>query len=101
MGNDKTQETISYKRAKRSALSQQVTTMLQGTDKTTQQRQTCNITKKTQKKHDLGTVSKKSLEGLNMLNSTTSCVKQYDKLSLVVSSKIFFLLSKNKPILNI
>ena len=32
--NDKTQEKITYKRAKRSALSEQVTTRLQGTENT-------------------------------------------------------------------
>ena len=51
--SDKTQANITYKRAKRSALSQQVTTMLQETDKTVSQRQTQNTNNKNdqQQKH--------------------------------------------------
>ena len=58
--SDKNTRNITYKRAKRSAFSQQVTTRLQETDKTGWQRQ---ITKKDpQKKHHLGMVSKKITE---------------------------------------
>ena len=53
------------------ALSQQVTTRLQGTDNTVKQRQPRNTNnkKEPQKKHRLGMVSK-LLEDLNMLNGT-------------------------------
>ena len=44
--SDKTQENTTLKRAKRSAISQQVITRLQGMDKTAEQRQTSNINKK-------------------------------------------------------
>ena len=59
MESDKTQEKITYNRAKRSALSQQVITMLQGTDKTVWQTNTKHKNKTDlQKKHRLGMVSK-------------------------------------------
>ena len=45
----------------------QVATRLQGTGKTTLQR---NLQKDPQKKHRLGTVSTKILEGLNIINAT-------------------------------
>ena len=61
--SDKTQENITCRRAKRSALSQQVTTGLQDTDKTIWQRQTQNI-KDPQKKYPLGTVSREITRGL-------------------------------------
>ena len=63
---DKTQENTKHKRAKRPALSQQVTTMLQGTDKTVRQSQTRNTNNKKypQKKHHLKAISKKITGGL-------------------------------------
>ena len=65
----KTKENTTHKRAKRSAFPQQVTTRLQGTYKTAYQTQTLYTNKKNpQMKHRLGTVSKKSLDGLNMFN---------------------------------
>ena len=71
--SDKTQENITYKRAKRLLLSQQVTTRLQRTDKTACQTQNINNKKDLQKKHHLGTVSKKYflLEGLNQFYGTS------------------------------
>ena len=59
----KTQENITYKKAKRSALSQQVTTRLQETD------MQYGITEKdSQKKYRLGTVSKKITGGLKLIS---------------------------------
>ena len=72
MESDKnTKKNITYKRATRLALSQQVITRLQWTDK--QVWQTRNINNKTdpQKKHCLGTVSKIILlEGFNYFFGT-------------------------------
>ena len=56
---DKTQENITTKRAKRRALSQQVITRLQRTDKKARQTQNINNNNDPQKKHRLRTVSKK------------------------------------------
>ena len=64
----KTQENSTYKRAKRSNLSQQVPTRLQETDKTLWQRQ---ITKKVYKRStNLERSVRKLLEGLNMFHGT-------------------------------
>ena len=76
----KTQEKITNKRANRSALSQQVTKRLQGADKTARHETQINKKKDPQKKHRLGTVSKKSLEGLNMFDGTSlSHISDVDK----------------------
>ena len=65
---EKKHKKTSHKRESRSALSQQVTTRLRGTNKTVRQydRQTRNTNNKKnlQKKHCLGTVSKKITGGL-------------------------------------
>ena len=70
--SDKTQENITQTRAKRSALSQQVTTRLKGTDKTVKQRQTQNINNKKDLDHKRSTTLERSerklLEGLNMFD---------------------------------
>ena len=66
--SDKTQENITYKRAKRSVFSKQVTTRLQGTNKPAWQARNTNNKKDPQKKHRLETTSKKILEGLNMFD---------------------------------
>ena len=63
----KTQNNITYRRAKRSAISQQVTRRLQDTDKTIWQKQTQNK-KDLQKKYRLGTVSKKIIGGLKLVS---------------------------------
>ena len=72
--SDKTQECTKCKRAKRSALSQQVSTRLK-----IQTRQTTKINmtnkKDPKEKHHHGTVSKKSLEGLNMFNGNNLTLK--------------------------
>ena len=57
--SDKAQEKYHTPEAKRSGLSQQVTTKLQGADKIVLQTQNTNNIKDPQKKHHLGTVSKK------------------------------------------
>ena len=63
-------KTITYKRANRSALSQQVTTRLQETDMLVWQRQT-QITKKIHKRNTGWERSvRKSLEGLNYFHDT-------------------------------
>ena len=67
----KTQGTITHKRTKRSALSQQVITRLQGTDGTVLQRQRQTpITKWIHKRSTALEQSVKILEGLNMFNGT-------------------------------
>ena len=63
--SDKIQEYITYKRTKRPALFQQMTTMLQWTDKTACQTRNINNKKDPQKKHRLGTVSIFLLEALS------------------------------------
>ena len=68
-----TQESITNKIAKRSALSQQLTTRLQGTDMTVWQRQTRNTNHKRIRKLSATFVVrsvKKLLEGLNMFDGT-------------------------------
>ena len=66
----KTQANIIHKRAKWSALSQQVITRLQGTDKTVQQR-LAQITKRIRERSTaLEWLVKKILKGLNMFNGT-------------------------------
>ena len=67
----KTQDNITYRRAKGSVPSQQVTTRLQDTDKTVWQRLTQNkerSTKDLQKKYRLGTVSKEITGGLKLVS---------------------------------
>ena len=61
-------ENITHKWAKRSALSQQAARNSE--DSITKTNMKHNNKKDTQKKHHLGTVSKKILEGVNMLNGT-------------------------------
>ena len=56
---EKWQENITHKIAKRLALSKQVTTELQSTDKKARQTRNINNKNDPQKKHRLGTVSKK------------------------------------------
>ena len=67
--SDKTQEKITYKRAKRSAFSQKVTTRMQETDMTVCQRQT-----QIKKIHKINTTLdwyiRKLLEGLNQFHGT-------------------------------
>ena len=62
-----TQESITYRGAKKSALSQPMTTRLHDTDKTIQQRQIQNK-KSPQKKYRLGMVSKKITGGLKLVS---------------------------------
>ena len=65
----KAQENITYKRASRSALSQQVSTRLQETDTTARQKLIINHIKDPQKEHHIGVVSKTIwLESLNMFD---------------------------------
>ena len=66
MGVTETLENITHKRAKRSALSQQVTTRLQGTDK-----HETRVTKRIHKRSNaLERSVRKLLEGLNMFDGT-------------------------------
>ena len=80
--SDKTQENIAYNRAKRSVLSQQVTTIRQGIYKTVRQTNIkTNNKKDPQKKHRLGTVSKKITQRLKgEVLFRTICLKEYMKL---------------------
>ena len=66
--SDKNERKYHVKRVKRSALSQQVTTRLQGADKTAKLTWNSNNKNDPQKKHHLGIVSKK-LEGPKMFDS--------------------------------
>ena len=59
--SDKTQQNSKYMRAKRSAISQQVTTRLKDTDKITWRRQI--LIKRSTKKYRLGPASRKILKG--------------------------------------
>ena len=66
--SDKTQENITYKRAKRSVFSQQVTTRLKETDMTVWQRQTQIKKKDPLNKLRLGTVNKNNTGGLKQVS---------------------------------
>ena len=67
--SEKTHENITYIRPKRSTLSQQVTTSLQGRDNAVRQIRNTNNKKDTQKKHRLNRLVK-ILEGFNMFDGT-------------------------------
>ena len=66
--SDKTQQHATYRRAKKTALSQQVTIMLQDTDKTIWQRQIQIKKKDPRMRYRLGTVSKKITGGLKLVS---------------------------------
>ena len=76
-----------YKRARSSALPQQVTTRLQGIDKTVWQTWSTNDKNDPQKEYRLGTVSKNILlEGLNLFDGANLTLISYSFISAAFHS---------------